>query len=272
MPRFFDVHTHLHDSRIAGDAGGIMERASAAGVRYAATCATRAENFSATGTLAREDYRIIPCFGIHPWFLESLGPDWERDLGEQLTRLPSGVGETGLDFMDRGADRDLQMDVFKRHLALALDLGRPINIHIRKAWDAFVHLLKRTGPLPAGGVVHSYSGSADLTKVLISYNLFISFSGAATRPNAKKAVRSLKAVPLDRILFETDTPDLFPSLEDGSAFQTAPLNEPRYVRDIVSMCAQRRGTPFETLAEYAYGNALKLFGPVMPDGEAGQRL
>lgn len=211
MPRLFDVHTHLHDHRISGDVGAVLDRADDAGVTHMATCATMEENFPDTESLARSYPSVVPCFGIHPWFLDSLGKDWKTVLGERLTGIPSAVGETGLDFMERGADRDLQLSVFRAHLALAMDLGRPINIHIRKAWDALVHLLKETGPLPAGGLIHSYSGSADLVRVLTGYNLYISFSGAATRPNAKKTIKALREVPLDRILFETDTPDLFPA-------------------------------------------------------------
>ena len=262
--RFFDVHTHLHDPRISGDIKGILGRAEDAGVSHMATCATMEENFAATAHLARERSSVLPCFGIHPWFLDTLSRDWETVLGEQLERLASAVGETGLDFMDRGADRDLQLLVFRAHLALAIDLGRPINIHIRKAWDAMIHILKETGPLKAGGVVHSYSGSADLVRVLTGYNLHLSFSGAATRPNAKKTIKALLTTPLDRIVFETDTPDLFPSLDSAGGIGPRPLNEPMYVREIVRICAALRQMPFEKLAEHGYANALQLFEPLRP--------
>jgi len=261
---FFDVHTHLHDPRISGDIQGILRRAGEAGVTHMATCATMEENFQTTKRLARSKAPVVPCFGIHPWFLDTLSRNWETVLGEQLEKIPSAVGETGLDFMDRGADRDLQRSVFKTHLSLAMDLGRPVNIHIRKAWDAFVHILKETGPLKVGGVVHSYSGSADLVRVLTGYNLHISFSGAATRPHAKKATKAILAVPLDRIVFETDTPDLFPSLETTGPLNPKPLNEPMYVRDIVRICATLREMPFEKLAEHGYANARHLFEPLLP--------
>jgi len=262
-PSFFDVHTHLHDLRIIGDIQGIVYRAEGAGVTQMASCATMEENFSVTAHLARTWDSVVPCFGIHPWFLSTLNRDWETVLVRQLEEIPSAVGETGLDFMDKGADRDLQLAVFKTHLSLAMELGRPINIHIRKAWDAFVHILKKTGPLKAGGVVHSYSGSADLIRVLTGHNLHISFSGAATRPNAKKTFKALLAMPLDRIVFETDTPDLFPTLGPAGPLKPSPLNEPMYVKDIVRICAILREIPFEKLAEYGYANALKLFEPLL---------
>lgn len=259
---FFDVHTHLHDSRIFDDVPNILSRAGSAGLRHMATCATMTENFAQTRELADQYASVLPCFGIHPWFLDTLGRDWEDILASHLEQTASGIGETGLDFTDRGADRDLQIRVFQRHLALAVDLGRPINIHIRKAWDAFVHILKAHGPLKAGGLVHSFSGSADLVGVLERYNLYISFSGAVTRPNAKKAVRALGAVSQDRILFETDTPDLYPSLDTGGS-HVQKLNEPGLVPAIVEIAARRRGMGFEELAGYGYSNARELFSPIL---------
>ncbi len=262
-PFFFDVHSHLHDPRIIEDIQGILHRAERACVTHMATCATMEENFAATAQLARVWDSVVPCFGIHPWFLSTLSRDWQTVLGAQLEEMPSAVGETGLDFMDKRADRDLQLAVFKTHLSLAMDLGSPINIHIRKAWDAFVHILKKTGPLKAGGVVHSYSGSADLIRVLTGHNLHISFSGAATRPNAKKTIKAVLAVPLDRIVFETDTPDLFPTLDPLKPSSPGTLNEPKYVKDIVRTCAILREMPFENLADHGYANALRLFEPLL---------
>ncbi len=258
-----DSHCHLHDDRIINMVPEIVTRAKGAGVQFMVTCATMENNFSATADLANKNSAILPCFGIHPWFLDSLTPGWEDRLGTLVSQAPSGIGETGLDFMDKGADRDLQISVFKTHLFLANDLGRPVNIHIRKAWDPFIHILKAHGPLRGGGLVHSYSGSADLVKVLEKHNLHISFSGAVTRPNAKKAVKALEAVSLDRILFETDAPDLFPSLDGSNPQGRALLNEPRFLPSIVEIAAQRRGMGFEKLAHHGYTNAEKLFNPLI---------
>ena len=260
--KFIDVHTHLHDRRIVDGIPGIIKRAQGAGLKKIVSCATMEENFRATFDLAEEYESVLPCFGVHPWFLDTLSRGWERNLGDWLEKVPSGVGETGLDFMGRGADRDLQIEVFTAHLTLARDLGRPINIHIRKAWDVFIHILKKHGPLGAGGLVHSYSGSADLAKVLERYNLHISFSGSVTRHNAKKTIRALNAVDLDRILFETDTPDIFPTLDDGNDY-AGRLNEPLFVPEIVRIAADRRGIGFEKLAGHGYINGLNLFKPLI---------
>ena len=227
MAGFVDVHTHLHDSRIIDRAQDLVVQARDAGVEKIVTCATMEENFDATARLSQWFPGVLPCFGIHPWFLDSLSHNWAQNLGQWLEKIPAGAGETGLDFMIKGADRDLQLDVFKTHLALACDLNRPINIHIRKAWDAILKILKHHGPLATGGVIHSYSGSADMVPVLEKYNLHISFSGSVTRPNNKKVVQALGAVSLDRIVFETDTPDIVPQFVLDAHPGDAPLNQPR---------------------------------------------
>lgn len=259
---YLDVHTHLHDQRIIGDISGIITRAKAAGLGGMVTCATMEENFSATAELAKTYGSVLPCFGIHPWFLDTLTRNWVENLASWLEKTPSGIGETGLDFMIGGADRELQIRVFTTHLELANDLNRPMNIHIRKAWDPFIYILKKNGPLKAGGLIHSFSGSADLVKVLEKFNLHISFSGAVTRPNAKKIVRALNAVSLERILFETDSPDIYPSFEDTQNFGKQ-LNQPANLPEIVKIAARRRKIEFDQLAGHGYNNGLNLFSPII---------
>lgn len=259
MTGFMDVHTHLHDPRIINDVPDIILRAEHAGVDKIATLATMEDNFEATAALSTTYPCVLPCFGIHPWFLDSLSPDWVSHLEHRLLEIPSGIGETGLDFMDKDANRERQLQVFKTHLSLACDLKRPINIHVRKAWDAVLKMLKHFGPLPAKGVIHSYSGSADLIPILEKFNLYISFSGSVTRPNAKKAAKALGAVSMDRIVFETDTPDIVPWFIIEKDSGTTPLNEPANVPGIVRTAAGILNRNFQKLADCAYANSLNLF-------------
>jgi TatD DNase family protein len=265
--QYVDAHCHLHDHRIISDIPGIVQRAEAAGVTCMVTCATMEENFEATAMLARRYPAVVPCYGIHPWFLDSLTSRWKQVLGDRVAAEPCGIGETGLDFMDKQADRERQLAVFAFHLALARDLARPVNIHIRKAWDPFVRMLKKTGPLKTPGLVHSFSGSAELVKVLARYNLYISFSGSVTRPGAKKVVKALNAVSMDRILLETDTPDIYPSVPDPDSHG---LNEPKNIPFIARIAAARAGVPFPEFARRAHANALTVFSPVIPEDDSGQ--
>jgi TatD DNase family protein len=266
--QYVDAHCHLHDHRIAQDVPGIVQRAEAAGVTRMVTCATMEENFAATAALARQYPAVVPCYGIHPWFLDSLSSGWQQVLGDQVAATAGGVGETGLDFMDKNADRDRQMEVFSGHLSLARDLERPINIHIRKAWDAFIRLLKKTGPLKTPGLVHSFSGSADLAVLLERYNLYISFSGSVTRPGAKKVVNALKAVSRERYLLETDTPDIYPSIPEPEAHG---LNEPKNLPAIAQIAAARAGVPVPDFVRQAHANAREIFDPLIAAAKHGMR-
>ena len=128
---FIDSHCHLHDSRIIFDIRKIEARAEKAGVQYMVTCATMEENFELTAQLSRNFHSILPCFGIHPWFVDTRSEKWKENLEHYLLSVSSGLGETGLDFSDKSCDRDLQVKIFEHHLMLAKELERPINIHIR---------------------------------------------------------------------------------------------------------------------------------------------
>ena len=263
---FIDSHCHLHDDRIYGQVPNIVGRAKKERVLYMVSCATREENFGKTAKLARDHGAVIPCFGIHPWFLDSLSENWQKRLETFLTAEGSGIGETGLDFTDKRADQDLQIRVFSHHLDLARQLERPINIHIRKGWDTFIHLLKKSGPLKTPGLIHSYSGSPDMIPLLERHNLYLSFSGAVTRPNAKKVVRALGAVSRDRFVLETDTPDLYPTLliSGNKNSKKKRLNEPKNLPAIAQIAAKRAGMGFEEFVNHAYNNSLTLFESILP--------
>ena len=259
--QFFDSHCHLHDSRIISDLPKILERAAKKGVSAMVTCATMEENFELTSQLSQQYPAIIPCFGLHPWFLDHLTPQWKTNLESCLLSIPSGVGETGLDFTDKQIDRDLQVRVFEHQLMLAMDLERPINIHIRKAWGCLIDVLKQRGKLKTPGLIHSYSGSPDMIPVLEKYGLYISFSGSITHPASKKGINGLKAVSKDRFVLETDSPDIYPYFSEK---KTNALNEPANLCAIAKIAAQRLDTDIESFVNQAYENSLVLFDAILP--------
>ncbi len=259
MP-FIDSHCHLHDSRIIHDLPNILERAAHADVTAMVSCATMENNFERTALLSQQYPAIIPCFGIHPWFIDSLSPDWKKNLEASLVSSVSGVGEIGLDFVDKHADRERQLEVFEHQLTLAVDMGRPVNIHIRKAWDALVQILKRLGKLSIPGLIHSYSGSPEMIPVFEKYGLYISFSGAAIHPNSVKGINGLKKISPDRFLLETDSPDIFPILLNKVPGR---LNEPGNLPAIAGIAAQRLETDPDTFSHQAYENSLHVFDSIL---------
>ena len=260
MP-FIDAHCHLHDDRIIEDIDGFVSRARNADVRYMASCSTMENNFRLTQNLAERYPEILPCFGIHPWFLDSCSSQWRANLQRHLAACPSGIGETGIDFMDKTADRAFQIQVFEHHLALAIEMKRPINIHVRKAWDTFIKIMKKMGPLPVPGIVHSYSGSADLVPLIQKFGLFISFSGSVTKPGAKKVVQAFKAAAsLGCVVFETDTPDIYPHIPEPDP---SGLNEPKNLPAIARIAANRIDGDYDALCRQAFDNSLQVFEPLL---------
>ncbi len=183
---FIDSHCHLHDPRIIADIKGIDARAKKANVQYMVSCATKEDNFELTAKLAKDFNTVLPCFGIHPWFVDTISCQWKDKLEHYVSTYSCGIGETGIDFTDKTADKDAQIKVFEHHIMLAKELERPINIHIRKAWDPFIRILKKMGKFKTPGVIHSYSGPADIIPVLESYGIYISFSGSTTNLQNKK--------------------------------------------------------------------------------------
>ncbi len=267
--KYIDSHCHLHDLRIIKSIEPIISRAQKANVRYMVSCATMEENFESTAHLFRQHPSVLPFFGIHPWFVDTISPNWKQTLETYLTTIPSGIGETGIDFTDKTADQDLQLGVFEYHLALARELNLPINIHVRKAWDTFIRIIKKFGRFKTPGIIHSYSGSADMIPIFEKMGLYISFSGSVTNPNAEKVITALKKVSQDRFVLETDTPDIYPYIEQAGSKerQLNRLNEPANVPAIAQIAAKRINSDSEIFCEHAYQNSKVVFSPIIAKRE-----
>ncbi len=269
---FVDSHCHLHDSRIISNIQPLISCAEDNHVKKMVTCATMEENFEITAELSKTYPSVLPCFGIHPWFIETVSDQWKSNLEIYLESYLSGVGETGIDFTDKTADRDKQIQVFEYHLSLARDLGRPINIHIRKAWDSFIHIIKRFGKFEVPGVIHSYSGSSDMIPLFERFGLYISFSGSITNPLSKKVKKALSVVATDRFVLETDSPDIYPYLpnedkgdnnSDTNNNRVGKLNEPKNLPAIAKIASQEINQPYDLFCQKVYENSKKLFDPII---------
>ncbi len=269
--KYIDSHCHLHDSRIINNIQPIIARAKKANIRYMVSCATMEENFETTAQVSRQNPSVLPCFGIHPWFVNTVSPKWKQILETYLTTIPSGIGETGIDFTDKAADQNLQLGVFEYHLTLAKELNLPINIHIRKAWDTFIHILKRFGKFKTPGIIHSYSGSADMIPIFEKMGLYISFSGSVTNPGAKKVIAALKKVSQDRFILETDTPDIYPYIEppNSEGLQLNRPNEPANIPAIAKIASKRIERGYERFCENAYANSKAVVLPILAKRETG---
>jgi len=257
-----DAHAHLQDAAFDRDRTAVLSRAAAAGVRRIVVNGTSPRDWDAVAALATRFPAIAPAYGVHPWFLEALRADWFDDLARRLSADPSAsVGEIGLDAAIEPRDDALQHDVFLRQLRLSRDLRRPVSIHGRRAWGALLDLLRADGPHPAGLVLHSYGGGPDLVAPFAALNAFFSFSGTITHARNRRSPAAARVVPPDRLLLETDAPDLPPESLPAPDGGGTPVNEPANLPLVADALARARGMDVASVADLTWANALRLFGP-----------
>ncbi|MCX6993933.1 MAG: TatD family hydrolase [Kiritimatiellaeota bacterium] len=263
--QLFDAHCHLQDERLAGRLPEVLRRTERAGVRRMLCCGCHERNWDTVLALAQAHPEIVPSFGIHPWYME--GPalsvvegrtdDWLETLERFLAGQPSGVGEIGLDHAVIPRADDEQEAVFIAQLRLARRLKRPVSLHCRKTWKRLLEILRAEGGVEWGGLIHSYSGSAELVRPLEEMGLYISFSGAITRPGNKRGHQALAMVSPERLLIETDSPDLPPA---GAAGE---VNEPANLVLVASGVAGILARSPDWVAEQTFANASRLFAKII---------
>lgn len=262
MP-LFDAHCHLQDERLFPQLDSAMRRAMAAGVTGLMCCGSGEKDWGLLPDIARRFPQVRLSFGLHPWYVGERTADWLNCLRTHLTSTPSAVGEIGLDHaLDQATFAD-QEAVFLAQIHLANELERPVTIHCRRAWGRLMELLDEKGWPAHGFVLHSYSGSAELVQPLVRRGAFFSFSGAITFEQNRKGRAAAGIVPLERLLIETDAPDLMPRLPDGMPPVTGlrgPINEPGFLTEVLRTVAQIRAMTQLELSEATNRHARALWG------------
>jgi len=251
--------------------GKVMERAATAGVERMAVCGTSPADWNQVLQLAAEFPQVIPMIGAHPWFVgcsagamtppesevTDLGYKWKQNVQtlEKLLRghPEAGIGETGLDFQEKFTNRAEQEASFAAHLDLARELERPVAVHCVHAWGRLIEIL-REHPAPKI-ILHAFGGAPELIPELVELNCWFSFCGSVTNQKAKRVRASVVAVPVDRLLVETDSPDFPPS---GCESQ----NEPANLIHVVRAVAELRGVSPESLAALTFANSVHFFATV----------
>lgn len=251
--QLFDVHTHIQDDRVRDQRDLMITRALAAGVDKIMVCGLHEPDWDEVLSMADHHACLVPSLGIHPWFTDGRSHTWADILRQKLENHAAAVGEIGLDRMIPNRNDEDQEQVFITQLDIARDLGRPVNIHCRSAWGRMLEILKFRGGLPHGGIVHSWSGSADMVREFERLGASISFSGSVTRPDNKKVRKAVCAVSRDRLVLETDSPDILPTGVE------AQLNEPAFVKNVLVAVAHLRNEDVADVAAYTYENSLRVF-------------
>ena len=260
--RLIDCHVHLQEPALRNDLPRVLADARTLGVeRWVCNGSTEAD-WPAVGELAREHAGIIPCFGLHPWYIGERTPAWRETLERLLDEHPSAaVGEIGIDRWIEPRDEADQEAVFRAQLDIARRKNRPVMIHCLRAWGWLMDVLQNEPPLPAGMLIHAYGGSVELIQPLAAMGAYFSFAGNVFEPRREKVRAAVKAVPLDRLLIETDAPDMLPPPEHRSHIIEADgrqQNHPANLRSTLAGIAMLRGIDETALAEAIWNNAARL--------------
>ena len=259
--QLFDAHCHLQDPRLQSSLPGVIQRAKSAGVLKMLCCGTAEADWPRVTQLCARHSGLVPAFGLHPWHIADKTPSWFNILTDMIISDPAAiVGEIGLDHAIQERNDVKQEEAFRMQLRLATALGRPASIHCRKAWDTMISILQDFSELTSGFMIHSYSGSAELVAPLSELGAYFSFSGSITRHRNTRGHAAVAAVPIERLLIETDTPDLTP-VRDNSPQPEEELNEPANLIFILKKVAELRGMSEAELAEITWNNAQRLFLP-----------
>ncbi len=251
-----DTHCHLDMDDYRVDLDDVLHRARQQKVERIISIGIDLESSKAAIALASTHPGVFATVGIHPHNLPASGNDGYAEvlaLIEHNRDVVVGYGEIGLDYVKNYHPRELQQRHFRTQLAMARTTGLPLIIHDREAHDDILQMLDENGPLPAGGVMHCFSGDYRLACTLIDRGLHISIPGVVTFKNAASLQDVARKIPLTSLLLETDGPYLAPHPWRGKR------NEPAYVTFTAARVAELRGISISSLARATSDNASALF-------------
>lgn len=253
-----DCHLHLQDPRFEPCLPAILTDLRNAGVTRLVVNGTHPGDWDAVAGLAARFPEVAASYGLHPWRVGTEPETWLVELESRLASDDrSGIGEIGLDRFLRGHDLPRQLPVFAAQLDLARRLRRPVTIHCLRAWGHLLDALENAA-LPQGFLLHSYGGPPEFVDRFVALGAYFSLSGGFFRPGkeAKRAV--FDRVPRNRILLESDAPDMAPPAAmvrfrvPGDADGT--LNHPANLVAIHQRFAEESGIPAADFASLLESN------------------
>jgi TatD DNase family protein len=253
--RLIDSHCHLNYAGLVERQQEVLAKARARGIGGFLNISTRQKEWNDVIGAATRNDDVWATVGVHPH-----EADAHPDLGAAALidatnhERVIAIGECGLDYYYDKSDRAAQRERFQAHIEAARATGLPLVVHTRDAEDDTAEILTReVGKGRVTGVLHCFTGSAELARKALDLGFYISISGIVTFKNAKDLQEVTKTIPRDRLLVETDSPFLAPVPHRG---QTC---EPAFVADTAAFLSDLRGEPLDELAEATTANFFRLF-------------
>ena len=254
---YIDSHCHINFPELAEQMPALLQRMQENGVSHALCVSVDLPHFPEVLALAEKYPNIYASVGVHPDY-----EDTEEPSAEYLAKLSQhekiiAIGETGLDYFRLKGNLEWQRERFRQHIRASRMTRKPLIIHTRSAADDTLRLLREEGAgTNAGGVagvMHCFTESLDTALAAIEMGFYISFSGILTFKSAKDLQAVAKALPLDKILIETDSPYLAPMPHRGKT------NEPSYVRHVAEYLADLKELPLSEIQRVTSNNFFTLF-------------
>jgi len=253
LAALIDTHCHLDVSEFDADRAAVLARARAAGVVAQVIPAVRRAGWPFLLELCRTEPDLFPALGLHPVYLDQHDDADVDALARAVAdEKPVAIGEIGLDWFVEQLDRTRQEALFERQLAIARDAGLPVILHVRRAHDAALAVLKRIRV--AGGIAHAYSGSLEQAWQYLDLGFRLGFGGMLTFERSTKLRRLARELPLDAMVLETDAPDLTVASHRGER------NSPEYLPECLAALAEVRGEDPDGVAARTTANARAVLG------------
>lgn len=253
--KLIDSHCHLNYPGLAERQDEVLASARARGIGGFLNISTRQQEWADVVGVAERNDDVWATIGVHPHEAD-VHPDLGASALIEAAAHPRvvAIGECGLDYYYDKSDRSAQRERFQAHIEAARATGLPLVIHTRDAEDDTAEILAReVGKGGVAGVLHCFTGSAELACKALDLGFYVSISGIVTFKNAQDLRETAKAIPLERLLVETDSPFLAPVPNRGKTC------EPAFVADTAAFLSDLRDEPLDELAEATTANFFKLF-------------
>ncbi|MFI4910312.1 MAG: TatD family hydrolase [Sedimentisphaeraceae bacterium JB056] len=253
--KLIDTHAHLTFPELRDDLEGVLSRAAEVGVTEFITIGTDVENNRLALELAADNEPIYATVGFHPHDAKDITPALLDEMKEQsFMEKVVAIGEIGLDYHYNLSPADVQKEIFRKQLEIAIDRKLPAVIHSREAFDDTMEIFESFGDDLPPIVVHCFGGNPQQAQMCINKGFYISFTGVVTFKNAQSARDAAVEVPPERLMVETDCPFMSPA-----PMRKQKVNEPALMVHTAAKLAEINDMPLEKLAEITTANTKRFF-------------
>jgi TatD DNase family protein len=250
---YIDSHCHINFPELNQKIDEVLSNMDSNNISHALCVSVTLDKINEILDLTQKYSNIYASVGVHPDYEDIQEPDVDTLFKYSKNEKVVAIGETGLDYFRLKGDLSWQRDRFRTHIRAAIKSKLPLIIHTRNAQDDTISIMKEEGANSATGVMHCFTESYEMAKKAIDLGFYISFSGIITFKNAETLRETVKKIPIENILIETDSPYLAPVPNRGK------LNEPANVIYVAEKIAELKGIAVEKVAEITTNNFFTLF-------------